>query len=342
MTEVNAMDARVGRGVKALVVLGLLLVVAAAVGCGPGAEQATGTVRGTVVRPPGRDPRSGGAGSDGRGTARVPVNGDPVRARDAHDRVVANTVGAPPDGRFRFDQPRTRRLTPNGSGGLTVGGAVNISTSTDAAMPSVAVLDNGTVTAQYSGDGNYLAGDPASLTQSVACTRTITGDYPRDVFADRESTCIIDAHVGGTVHGIAQGALFIGGSTVDGSVLSTRGTLFAICDSTIDGTVSVARATGFVLLGDPDDDGCAPNHVTGGVQLPDNGSGAELVSHRIDGSVQVNGTTGSGPFPIDDRAAIVGNTIGGSLSCARNVPPPTNRGVLNDVTGSRRGQCAAL
>ncbi|MFD5323551.1 hypothetical protein [Streptomyces sp. NPDC127092] len=36
-----------------LVLLGLLLVASTAVvGCGPGAEQATGTVHGTVVRPP--------------------------------------------------------------------------------------------------------------------------------------------------------------------------------------------------------------------------------------------------------------------------------------------------
>lgn len=43
-------------------------------------------VRGRVVRPPGRDPRSGaGAGA-------VPVNGDPVRARDANGKTVATTV----------------------------------------------------------------------------------------------------------------------------------------------------------------------------------------------------------------------------------------------------------
>ncbi|WP_369148029.1 Ig-like domain repeat protein [Streptomyces sp. R44] len=227
-----------------------------------------------------------------------------------------------------------------GTGTLAPGGGTNCAR---AQLTHANLLPGShTVTAQYSGDANYLAGDPASVTQTVTCTRTITGDYPRDVFASRESTCIIDANVGGTVHGIAQGALFIGNSTVDGSVLSTRGTLFAICDSLIDGSVSVARATGFVLLGDPGDDGCAANRITGGVQLSDNSSGTELVSNTIGGSVQVNGTTGSGPFPIDNRAAIVGNTIGGSLSCARNVPPPTNRGVPNTVTGTRRGQCAAL
>ncbi|MEU8529938.1 MULTISPECIES: hypothetical protein [Streptomyces] len=100
------MDARITRGTEVLVLFGLLLVTAAAVvGCGPGAEQTTGTVRGMVVRPPGRDPRSGGGGSDGADTARIPVNGDPVRARDQHGRVVASTVSAPPDGGFRFELP---------------------------------------------------------------------------------------------------------------------------------------------------------------------------------------------------------------------------------------------
>ncbi|MGW8763679.1 hypothetical protein ACWGN5_14375 [Streptomyces sp. NPDC055815] len=99
------MEARVGRVTKALVMFGLLFAAAAAVGCGPGSEPATGTVRGTVVRPPGRDPRSGGGGSDGADPAWVPVNGDPVRARDGRGRVVASTVSAPPDGGFRFDLP---------------------------------------------------------------------------------------------------------------------------------------------------------------------------------------------------------------------------------------------
>jgi hypothetical protein len=49
----------------------------------------TGLVRGTVLRPPGRDPRSGG-GSSGN----VPVNGDPVHAYDQQKRLVATVVSA--------------------------------------------------------------------------------------------------------------------------------------------------------------------------------------------------------------------------------------------------------
>ncbi|MFJ7067888.1 hypothetical protein [Streptomyces sp. NPDC101115] len=89
-----------------LVLSGLLFVAApAVVGCGPRAEQPTGTVHGTVVRPPGRDPRSGAGGPDGRDAVWVPVNGDPVRARDERDRVVASAVSASPDGGFRFELP---------------------------------------------------------------------------------------------------------------------------------------------------------------------------------------------------------------------------------------------
>jgi len=42
-----------------------------------------------------------------------------------------------------------RRLTPNGTGGLTVGPRVQIGTSTDAALPSVAVTTDGTVGVLY-------------------------------------------------------------------------------------------------------------------------------------------------------------------------------------------------
>ncbi|WP_158844577.1 hypothetical protein [Streptomyces sp. NRRL WC-3742] len=75
---------------------------------------------------------------------------------------------------------------------------------------------------------------------------------------------------------------------------------------------------------------------------PGNRSGAELVANRIGGSVEVNGTTGTGPFPEDDRAEIERNTIRGSLHCTGNTPPPTNGGNPNTVHGTRAGQCANL
>jgi hypothetical protein len=48
-----------------------------------------GALDGRVLRPPGRDPRSG----TGTGTP-VPVNGDPIQARDPTGRIIATTVTA--------------------------------------------------------------------------------------------------------------------------------------------------------------------------------------------------------------------------------------------------------
>lgn len=64
----------------------MVLVALASLGCGAKAEPAVGVVRGVVVRPLAQDPRSGAVGASG---ATVPVNGDPVRARDAAGRTVA-------------------------------------------------------------------------------------------------------------------------------------------------------------------------------------------------------------------------------------------------------------
>jgi len=46
----------------------------------------TGLVRGTITRPPGRDPRSG------HSTTPVPVSGDSIRAYDSGGRVAASTI----------------------------------------------------------------------------------------------------------------------------------------------------------------------------------------------------------------------------------------------------------
>ena len=59
------------------------------------------------------------------------------------------------------NQIMIRRLTANGSGGLNVGAVHSVSTSTNAALPSVAVLNNGTVGVLYDTfDGNDSNGFP--------------------------------------------------------------------------------------------------------------------------------------------------------------------------------------
>jgi hypothetical protein len=64
-----------------------------------------GRIRGTIVRPPGRDPRSGHGGTA------VPVAGDPVHAYDRQDRLAASGVSAS-DGGFELQVPAgTYRIT---------------------------------------------------------------------------------------------------------------------------------------------------------------------------------------------------------------------------------------
>jgi hypothetical protein len=59
------------------------------------------------------------------------------------------------------NQIKIRRLTDNGSGGLNVGAVHNVSTSTDAALPSVAVLTDGTIGVLYvTHDGSDSGGFP--------------------------------------------------------------------------------------------------------------------------------------------------------------------------------------
>jgi hypothetical protein len=53
-----------------------------------------------------------------------------------------------------------RRLTPNGSGGLNVGAAHNVSTQTDTALPSIAILANGTIGVLYMSFDGMSGGFP--------------------------------------------------------------------------------------------------------------------------------------------------------------------------------------
>ncbi|GAA1972700.1 hypothetical protein GCM10009738_57550 [Kitasatospora viridis] len=226
-----------------------------------------------------------------------------------------------------------------GTGTLSPGGGANCAQ----AQVAFAHLLPGshTVTARYGGDGDYLPGAPESITQTVACARTITGTTG-GLFTGGESTCIVGATVNGSVRDAGDGALFISGSTIHGAVLSTDGTLFGLCGSTVTSTVNVHGATGFVVVGDPGDDGCAGNRIDGSLMLSGNQAGLEAVGNHVGGEVQVQGTTGAGPFPEDTRAELEGNTIGGSLSCTDNTPPPGDDGHPNTVSGQRLGQCSAL
>jgi hypothetical protein len=89
-------------------------------GCGPngfvslgGQGGPRGWIRGSVVRGPGVDPRSGGAGGEA-----VPVAGDPIVARQIGGPAAAVAVSAR-DGSFRMNVPAGVYRVTEGICGVT-------------------------------------------------------------------------------------------------------------------------------------------------------------------------------------------------------------------------------
>ena len=83
-----------------------------------------------------------------------------------------------------------RRLTPNGSGGLNVGAAHNVSTQTDTALPSIAILANGTIGVLYISSDGISGGFPtfsAHLARSTDQGNTFS-DVTLQSFSSRATT----------------------------------------------------------------------------------------------------------------------------------------------------------
>ncbi|GAB7183800.1 hypothetical protein ATKI12_3631 [Kitasatospora sp. Ki12] len=167
-----------------------------------------------------------------------------------------------------------------------------------------------TVAAAYPGDGRYLPGRSADLTQTVDCTTTVRG--PADTVNAGPGTCVLGATVG-TVAVRPGGSLYLADSTVTGALTAERASRVTVCSSTVDGIAAIGRTGGPVVIGDPDH-GCGPDHVRGSLVLRANTGGTQVSAARIDGS----------------------------LICTRNTPPPTDAGLPDTVGGRRLGQCATL
>lgn len=257
-----------------------------------------------------------------------------------------------------FGQPTTLTATvtvnPPGAGTPTgtvtfQRGAIVLGTSavdgTGHATLTVSGLQVGSnsITATYSGDVNFLPSTSAALNHAVACGSTRTGIINGGLTVTG-STCLSNATVKGAIIVQPGAALSIINSSLNGSLTSTNATAISICGSNArNGSVTITGTTGFVLLGDNGDDGtpaCAGNAFAGSVTLNANAGQAEIGGNTFAGSLTVNNTSGVGPDLETTATEIEGNTIKGSLSCTGNVPPPTNDGQPNSVTGGRFGQCA--
>jgi hypothetical protein len=189
---------------------------------------------------------------------------------------------------------------------------------------------------------------------SITCTVTITAIVSGAVDITKDTSCIDNATVGGTVVVTAGAALVVLNSTLHGAVVSNGATAVTICNSTVGGSVTVQRTTRLVLIGAGDDGGvaCASDPILGGVVLggsrPGNTGGIELSSNLISGGVGgavtvIGNVAPNRGAPTENNAIeIEGNTIDGAINCNGNTPAPTTRRVTNKVSGASNGQCSGI
>ena len=213
------------------------------------------------------------------------------------------TVTVPPPGSGTPTGPVIFTVDGTPVGTVNIDGSGQASISTTSLSPGSHVIG-----AAYQGDDNFL---PSSTTLNylVTCTVTITGNHPGGVTASGDSTCIVNATIGGSIvvpHGTS---LAVEGSTVNGSITAANGpNVVRICGSTVvGGAVTVMGALGIVIVGDPGDANCAVNNISGALTLRNNHNGVEAIGNTV-GQLIVSNNSGPGPFP-GDVTTISGNII---------------------------------
>jgi hypothetical protein len=216
--------------------------------------------------------------------------------------------------------------------------------------------------AQGAGPASAASNAVTPAAPPVACTTTITGTHAAKLTVTSGVTCLVHATQDGQVTVAAGASLSVTDSTVSGTVTATDPAAVAYCGSTEDGTLTVSGATGPVTLGGalPGGGACAadtiPSLITitgsgatapvtvtglkenGTLTLDGNAGGVTLTRASVNGLVNLNTNTA----PAAGSVTVSGNTIDGSLSCTANAPAPVDGGVVNIVSGTAGGQCAAL
>jgi uncharacterized repeat protein (TIGR01451 family) len=244
------------------------------------------------------------------------------------DQVVnkaptATSLSAVPPGSVGFGHVATFTATvsvPSPGAGAPTGpvvftvdgtpvGTVNLNASEQASIATASLSPGSHVIgAAYQGDGNFL-GSSTTLNYLVTCTVTITGNHPGPVIASGDSTCIVNATVGGSVVVPKGTSLAVENSTIAGSISASNApNAIRICGATVvGGAVNVIGAQGLVIVGDPGDANCAVNNIGGALQLRDNLHGVEAIGNTV-GNLIVANNSGPGPFP-GDPTTISGNII---------------------------------
>ena len=244
--------------------------------------------------------------------------------------VVPTTVEGPGPGNY-FDAGATATFTiavtptNTGAGPITDTNTATISSAT--ADPNLA---NNTGT--------------AVTTVSTSCTQTITGKHVGTIIVPAGTfLCLNGATQTGAILVRAGGGLTVTDSTVIGGVETDHATFVTICGSSFPsaGAVLIEGTALLTRVGD-DDFNCPGSHFTGSVTVENSVGGVEVFGNTIRGALAVTGNTSSTPAVADDTPEVEGNTVGGSIECKANVPPPVNDGLTNTAAGAKLHQCASL
>jgi hypothetical protein len=228
--------------------------------------------------------------------------------------------------------------------GASTLGTVSLDSSGHASL-SILPLAPGphSIVASYGGDANDAPSPSAPDALSVGCS-SVSGNHSGRLTIS-VPTCLQGATISGPVVIQPGAALSISQSRVIGQVSSNGAAAVRICGSTITGSVSLQSSNGLVIVGDAGDDGapgCGPNNLGAPVTLSGNKGVIELGGDTVAGPVKVTGNAASGIDPEHRAPEIEANRISGPLSCSGNIPPPTNDGLRNQVSGPRTGQCTGL
>jgi hypothetical protein len=271
-------------------------------------------------------------------TSTLPVGTHPIRvtyAGDSHflsgssaslnqvvnKAVTTTNLTASPPGSTGFGHPVTFIATvsvpppgagtPTGTLALTADGtqvALEPLTASLTASVATSALSPGShvIGASYSGDGNFLSSS-TTLNYLVTCTVNVTGNHPGALIASGDSTCVVNATVGGAIIVPKGTSLAVINSTIGGSISApNRANAIEVCGSRfIGGSITIMNAQGMVIVGDPGDVNCAGNTVGGTLVLRNNTHGVEAIGNTVGGLVS-SGNSGPGPFPRD-TSSVRGN-----------------------------------
>ncbi len=197
-----------------------------------------------------------------------------------------------------------------------------------------------TFSASYSGQpGSYLASGPATATDTVTSTTTISTPHTGPVTVASGQSLLITSTVTGPITVQPGAALDIDGGTVTGPITSTGAVAFILCGATVTGPVSVSGSTGYVFVGGGTGTGCAPSKITGPITVSKNTAGVQIANATVTGPVSVTGNSGYGPVQNGALPTeVAGNKIVGTLSCSGNTPTVTDAGQSNTAS-VKSGQC---